>query len=82
MADASSAGRRDRFRGGFRSSCVGRGDRGGCRGRGRGRGRGCGRGEDDEKLWNPVNKIGLLVKDSKLSKMKPIHLFSLSFKEF
>jgi len=57
MADAG------RGRGGF-----GRG-RGGDRGRGRGRGRRGGR-KDEEKEWQPVTKLGRLVKDGKINQWK------------
>lgn len=77
MADAAPRGR-----GGFGS----RGDRGGDRGRGdRGRGRGRrGRrgGKQEEKEWQPVTKLGRLVKAGKITSMEQIYLHSLPVKEF
>ncbi|KAL8282988.1 hypothetical protein RB601_008751 [Gaeumannomyces tritici] len=77
MADAAPRG------GGFAS----RGDRGGDRGRGdRGRGRGRGRGrrggKNDEKEWQPVTKLGRLVKAGKIKSMEEIYLHSLPIKEY
>jgi len=71
MADAAPRGR-----GGF-----GRGRGGGDRGRGR---RGARRGgrRDDEKEWQPVTKLGRLVKDGKIKSMEEIYLFSLPIKEY
>ena len=66
--------------GGFGS----RGDRGGDRGRGRG-GRGRGRRgapKSDEKEWQPVTKLGRLVKAGKIKSMEEIYLHSLPIKEF
>lgn len=71
MADAP----RGAARGGFGS----RGDRAGERGRGR-RGR---RGpKSDEKEWQPVTKLGRLVKAGKISSMEQIYLHSLPIKEY
>ena len=67
MADAP------RGRGGFGS----RGDRG----RGRGR-RGRRGGQEKEKEWQPVTKLGRLVKAGKISSMEQIYLHSLPVKEF
>jgi len=69
--------------GGFGS----RGDRGGGdRGRGdRGRGRGRGRrggAKSDEKEWQPVTKLGRLVKAGKIKSMEEIYLHSLPIKEY
>ncbi len=71
MADAP------RGRGGF-------GDRGrGDRGRGRGRGRGPRRGaKTEEKEWQPVTKLGRLVKAGKIQSMEQIYLHSLPIKEY
>ena len=72
MADAP------RGRGGF-------GDRGrGDRGRGRGRGRGPRRGgnKSEEKEWQPVTKLGRLVKAGKIQSMEQIYLHSLPIKEY
>lgn len=67
MADAP------RGRGGFAS-------RGGDRGRGRGRrGR---RGPREEKEWQPVTKLGRLVKAGKITSMEQIYLHSLPVKEY
>jgi len=73
-APAAGAGR-----GGFGS----RGDRGGERGRGRGR-RGPRRGgaKDAEKEWQPVTKLGRLVKAGKIKSMEEIYLHSLPIKEY
>ncbi|KAL1977498.1 hypothetical protein VTN31DRAFT_357 [Thermomyces dupontii] len=68
MADAA------RGRGGFGS----RGDRG--RGRGR-RGR-RGGGKSEEKEWQPVTKLGRLVKAGKIQSMEQIYLHSLPVKEY
>jgi small subunit ribosomal protein S2e len=77
MADAAApAGR-----GGF-GSRGGAGDRGrGGRGRGRGRGR-RGAGKSEEKEWQPVTKLGRLVKAGKIKSMEDIYLHSLPIKEF
>jgi small subunit ribosomal protein S2e len=75
MADAARGGA---ARGGFGS----RGDRGGDRGRGR-RPRGRGRGnKSEEKEWQPVTKLGRLVKAGKIKSMEEIYLHSLPIKEF
>ncbi|KIW37164.1 40S ribosomal protein S2 [Exophiala oligosperma] len=73
MADAP------RGRGGFGDR--GRGDRGrGDRGRGR---RGPRRGpKSDEKEWQPVTKLGRLVKAGKIQSMEQIYLHSLPIKEY
>lgn len=71
MADAP------RGRGGFGS----RGDRGGDRGRGRGR-RGRRGGAKEEKEWQPVTKLGRLVKAGKITSMEQIYLHSLPVKEY
>lgn len=71
MADAP------RGRGGFGS----RGDRGGDRGRGRGR-RGRRGGPKEEKEWQPVTKLGRLVKAGKITSMEQIYLHSLPVKEY
>lgn len=65
--------------GGFGS----RGDRGGDRGRGRGR-RGPRRGgnKSEEKEWQPVTKLGRLVKAGKIKSMEEIYLHSLPIKEY
>ncbi|KAL8967025.1 MAG: hypothetical protein Q9197_005665, partial [Variospora fuerteventurae] len=74
MADRGGAAR-----GGFGS----RGDRGGDRGRGRGR-RGPRRGgqKSEEKEWQPVTKLGRLVKAGKIKSMEEIYLHSLPIKEY
>ncbi|KAK8195946.1 40S ribosomal protein [Zalaria obscura] len=75
MADRAGAP----ARGGFGS----RGDRGGDRGRGRGR-RGPRRGgaKNEEKEWQPVTKLGRLVKAGKIKSMEEIYLHSLPIKEY
>ena len=81
MADAPRGGAAARG-GGFGS----RGDRGGDRGdRGRGRGRrGPRRGanKNEEKEWQPVTKLGRLVKEGKIKSMEEIYLHSLPIKEY
>jgi len=74
MADAAPRGR-----GGFGR---GRGDRGGDRGRGGRRGPRRGGRKDEEKEWQPVTKLGRLVKDGKIKSMEEIYLFSLPVKEY
>lgn len=69
MADAAPRGR-----GGF-------GSRGGDRGRGRGR-RGRRGGKQEEKEWQPVTKLGRLVKAGKITSMEQIYLHSLPVKEY
>lgn len=62
-----------------------RGRGGGFGGRGRGRGgRGRGRrgGKSDEKEWQPVTKLGRLVKAGKINSMEEIYLHSLPIKEY
>lgn len=77
MADAPRGGA---GRGGFGS----RGDRGGDRGRGRGGRRGPRRGgaKSEEKEWQPVTKLGRLVKAGKITSMEQIYLHSLPIKEY
>jgi small subunit ribosomal protein S2e len=82
MADATG-------RGGFgsRGGAGGAGGAGGDRGRGRGRGgfRGRGRrgaGKNEEKEWQPVTKLGRLVKLGKIKTMEEIYLHSLPIKEY
>ena len=58
------------------------GSRGGDRGRGRGRGRGRRGGKNEEKEWQPVTKLGRLVKAGKINSMEEIYLHSLPIKEF
>ena len=77
MADAPRGGG-DRGRGGFGDR--GRGDRGrGGRGGRRGARRG---GNKEEKEWQPVTKLGRLVKAGKIQSMEQIYLHSLPIKEF
>jgi len=82
MADRGGAAPAAGGRGGFGS----RGDRGGDRGRGdRGRGRGRGRrgaSKNEEKEWQPVTKLGRLVKAGKIKSMEEIYLHSLPIKEY
>ena len=74
MADAP------RGRGGFGDR--GRGDRArGDRGRGR-RGPRRGGPKSDEKEWQPVTKLGRLVKAGKIQSMEQIYLHSLPIKEY
>jgi small subunit ribosomal protein S2e len=65
-------------RGGERGA---RGDRGDRRGRGRGRGRRGGK-DSGEKEWQPVTKLGRLVKAGKIKSMEEIYLHSLPIKEY
>ena len=69
--------------GGARGGFGSRGDRGGDRGRGRGR-RGPRRGgaKSEEKEWQPVTKLGRLVKAGKIRSMEEIYLHSLPIKEY
>ena len=72
----------DRGRGGGFGD-RGRGDRGrGDRGRGRGRGPRRGAGKSEEKEWQPVTKLGRLVKAGKIQSMEQIYLHSLPIKEY
>lgn len=78
MADRGTSAPRG---GGFGS----RGDRGGDRGRGGRGGRRGGRrggGKNDEKEWQPVTKLGRLVKAGKIKSMEEIYLHSLPIKEY
>ena len=77
MADRGTSAPRG---GGF----AARGDRGGDRGRGRGGRRGGrrGGGKNDEKEWQPVTKLGRLVKAGKIKSMEEIYLHSLPIKEY
>ncbi len=66
-------------RGGERGGDRGRGDRGRGRGGRRGGRRG---GKNDEKEWQPVTKLGRLVKAGKIKSMEEIYLHSLPIKEY
>ena len=58
------------------------GDRGrGDRGRGR-RGARRGANKNEEKEWQPVTKLGRLVKAGKIKSMEEIYLHSLPIKEY
>ena len=77
MADAPRGGA-----GGARGGFGSRGDRG-DRGRGRGGRRGPRRGgKSEEKEWQPVTKLGRLVKAGKIKSMEEIYLHSLPIKEY
>lgn len=80
MADRGGAAGGGPRGGGFGS----RGDRGGDRGRGRGGRRGPRRGgnKSEEKEWQPVTKLGRLVKAGKIKSMEEIYLHSLPIKEY
>lgn len=68
--------------GGARGGFGSRGDRGGRGGRG-GRGRGRrGGNKSEEKEWQPVTKLGRLVKAGKIKSMEEIYLHSLPVKEY
>lgn len=69
-ATAASAG----GRGGFGARSRGRG---GPRGRGKKRSR-----RDEEKEWQPVTKLGRLVKAGKIKSLEEIYLHSLPIKEY
>merc|ERR1712039_609617 len=58
------------------------GSRGGFRGGFGGRGRGRGRGKPESKEWQPVTKLGRLVKDGMIKSLEEIYNFSLAIKEF
>ncbi len=81
MADAPRGGA---AAGGARGGFGSRGDRGGDRGRGRGGRRGPRRGgnKSEEKEWQPVTKLGRLVKAGKIKSMEEIYLHSLPIKEY
>lgn len=82
MADRGGAAPAAGARGGAFGS---RGDRGGGDRGGRGRGRGRGRrggAKSDEKEWQPVTKLGRLVKAGKIKSMEEIYLHSLPIKEY
>ncbi|CAK5112816.1 unnamed protein product [Meloidogyne enterolobii] len=66
------------------AAAGGRGVRGGARGRGGPRGRGGrgGRGKDAEREWQPVTKLGRLVKERKITTIEEIYLHSLPIKEY
>jgi small subunit ribosomal protein S2e len=83
MADAPRGGA---AAGGARGGGFGSrgGERGGDRGRGRGGRRGPRRGgnKSEEKEWQPVTKLGRLVKAGKIKSMEEIYLHSLPIKEY
>jgi small subunit ribosomal protein S2e len=79
MADRGSGAPRGAgfgSRGGDRGGDRGRGGRGGRRGGRRGG------GKSDEKEWQPVTKLGRLVKAGKIKSMEEIYLHSLPIKEY
>lgn len=78
MADVTQAAAAP-ARGGFGSRGGDRGDRG--RGRGR-RGPRRGGAKDESKEWQPVTKLGRLVKAGKIRSMEEIYLHSLPIKEY
>jgi small subunit ribosomal protein S2e len=88
MADAPSggaaAGGGARGGGGFgsRGDRGGGGDRGGRGGRGGRRGPRRGPNKNEEKEWQPVTKLGRLVKAGKIKSMEEIYLHSLPIKEY
>lgn len=83
MADRGGAAPAAGGRGGGFGASRG-GDRGGDRGRGRGGRRGPRRGgnKSEEKEWQPVTKLGRLVKAGKIKSMEEIYLHSLPIKEY
>jgi small subunit ribosomal protein S2e len=86
MADAPPPPRGGTAQGGRGGGFGARGDRGGDRGgRGDRRGRrGPRRGgnKSEEKEWQPVTKLGRLVKAGKIQSMEQIYLHSLPIKEY
>jgi len=76
MADAP------RGRGGFGSRGGERGRDRGDRGRGRGRRGRRGGAKSEDKEWQPVTKLGRLVKAGKIQSMEQIYLHSLPIKEY
>ena len=84
MADAPRGGAAGGARGDRGGGFGSRGDRGGDRGRGRGGRRGPRRGanKNEEKEWQPVTKLGRLVKAGKIKSMEEIYLHSLPIKEY
>ena len=83
MADRGGAAPAAGGRGGGFGTSRG-GERGGDRGRGRGGRRGPrrGGGKSEEKEWQPVTKLGRLVKAGKIKSMEEIYLHSLPIKEY
>jgi len=79
MADVTQAAAAP-ARGGFGSRGGDRGDRG--RGRGGRRGPRRGGAKDESKEWQPVTKLGRLVKAGKIRSMEEIYLHSLPIKEY
>ena len=87
MADAPRGGAAaaggGRGGGGFGSrGDRGGGDRGGRGGRGGRRGPRRGANKNEEKEWQPVTKLGRLVKAGKIKSMEEIYLHSLPIKEY
>merc|ERR1712002_1120368 len=76
MADAAPAQSNTGNRGAFGGRGRGRGQRG------RGRGQRGGRGKAESKEWQPVTKLGRLVKEGKITKLEEIYTFALPIKEF
>merc|ERR1711977_172694 len=64
------------FRGGFGGRGRGRG------GRGRGRGGPRGGRKTESKEWQPVTKLGRLVKDGKITSLEEIYTYAIPIKEF
>ena len=81
MADAPRGGAAAGGAGGARGGFGSRGDRGGDRGRRGRRGR-RGGNKNEEKEWQPVTKLGRLVKAGKITSMEEIYLHSLPIKEY
>jgi len=83
MADRGGAGAgAGAGAGGARGGFGSRGDRGGRGGRGGRRGPRRGGPKNDEKEWQPVTKLGRLVKAGKIKSMEEIYLHSLPIKEY
>merc|ERR1719445_2753345 len=61
----------------------GKGDAKGFKGKGKGKkGKGKGKGKGEEKEWQPMTKLGRLVKDQKIEFIEDIYLHSLPIKEY
>ena len=80
MADRGGGGGGGGF--GSRGDRGDRGGRGGAGGRGGRRGPRRAGGKSEEKEWQPVTKLGRLVKAGKIKSMEEIYLHSLPIKEY
>ena len=80
MADVAGESRPTRGRGEFGARGRGRG-RGGGRGGGPGRGGRGGKDGKDGKDWQPVTRLGRLVKEGKVKSLEEIYRMALPIKE-